>query len=236
MKSLNEMSLEDFQSGQVLLVDKALGWTSFDVVNKIRHSLRHRFQIKKIKVGHAGTLDPLATGLLVVCIGKATKRMDELMGLDKEYLADIRFGGTTPTFDKEMPVDREYPWEHITKQKLNDVLTGYIGIQEQTPPDYSAVRVEGKKAYERARKGQRFAMKSRQIRLYELEMINIDLPDISLRIRCSKGTYIRALARDLGLAMGSGAYLTALQRTAIGNYTLSKAQSIEDVAKQISGM
>lgn len=236
MEDLSTLTLEDFQAGQVLLIDKPLEWTSFDVVNKLRYSLRHRFQIKKIKVGHAGTLDPLATGLLIVCTGRATKRMDELMGLDKEYQAGIRFGGTTPTFDRELPVDQEYPWQHINKEKIEQALKGFIGPQEQVPPHYSAVRVDGKKAYERARKGQEFTMKSKSIRLYELKMTHYELPDTGLNITCSKGTYIRALARDLGKALDSGAYLTSLRRTAIGPYTIDQASTLEHVVRQVSAL
>lgn len=226
----------DYMAGEVLYIDKPLGWTSFDVVNKIRYMLRAVMGIKKIKVGHAGTLDPLATGVVIVCTGRATKRIDEFMNHDKEYLATIRLGQTTPSFDLETPVDAEYPTEHITRQMVQDVLSrDFTGEVEQVPPMFSAIRIDGKRAYQLARKGNTdIEMKSRRVTIHRIELEHYDLPVMRLRIRCSKGTYIRSLARDLGRALHSGAHLTALERTAVGNISKDMALTLDQLQEQFT--
>lgn len=220
----------DFEAGEVLYIDKPLHWTSFDVVNKIRLSFRTILGIKKIKVGHAGTLDPLATGIVTVCTGRATKRIDGLMNHDKEYVATIRFGATTPSFDLETDVDQTFATEHITRDKLETVIANqFLGQIEQVPPMHSAIRVGGKRAYEFARQGKQdeVELKSRSIRIEQMLIEEFEMPYVQLRIRCSKGTYIRALARDLGIAMNSGAHLTQLRRTAVGDINENQCISID---------
>lgn len=220
----------DFVAGEVLYIDKPLGWTSFDVVNKIRYNFKTKLGIKKIKVGHAGTLDPLATGVVIICTGKATKRIEEYMGHDKEYLATIRLGATTPSYDLEKDIDATYPYEHITREKVKDVLLKHFtGEIDQVPPMFSAIRIDGKRAYEYARKGdETVELKSRKITIHNIEIEKIALPDVTLRIRCSKGTYIRSIARDLGLALESGGHLIALERTAVGDVRKEDTQSVEE--------
>lgn len=219
----------DFIAGEVLFFNKPLTWTSFDLVNKFRYKLSRKLNVKKIKVGHAGTLDPLATGVMIICTGKATKRIDEFQYQTKEYIATIKLGETTPSFDLETEVDQVYPVEHITKELLDKVLPAFVGTIEQVPPVYSACKVDGKRAYELARAGQEVELKSKTLVIDELEMLSCDLPVIKLRIVCSKGTYIRALARDIGLALNSGAHLIALERTRIGEVTLDKCMNPEDI-------
>jgi tRNA pseudouridine55 synthase len=216
----------------MLLIDKPLEWTSFDVVKKIRSRLQHGLKIKKLKVGHAGTLDPLASGLVVVCTGKATKKIEQLMGHEKCYEAIIKFGATTPSFDLETDVDQEYPSEHITATRVEETLKKFLGEQSQIPPHFSAVRVNGRRAYQMARKGEKFDMKSRNVIFYELSLMEFDNGEARVNIRCSKGTYIRAFARDLGLALESGAHITNLRRTAIGPFRVDHAMSIEDFDEQ----
>lgn len=220
----------DFVAGEVLYIDKPLGWTSFDVVNKIRYNFKTKLGIKKIKVGHAGTLDPLATGVVIICTGKATKRIEEYMGHDKEYLATIRLGATTPSYDLEKDIDATYPYEHITREKVKEVLQKHFtGEIDQVPPMFSAIRIDGKRAYEYARKGdETVELKSRKITIHNIEIEKIALPDVTLRIRCSKGTYIRSIARDLGLALESGGHLIALERTAVGDVRKEDTQSVEE--------
>lgn len=224
----------DFLGGARLAIDKPLTWTSFDAVNKIRFLLKRHLGIKKIKVGHAGTLDPLATGLIIVCTGRATKTLQMLMDHDKEYVATLQLGQTTPSFDGETEVDGTYPTDHITRELIDKVLreqfTGHI---DQVPPTFSAIRVDGHRAYEYARKGRHdeIELQSRPIEISLMEVTSFD-PDamsLTLRIGCSKGTYIRSLARDIGKALGSGAYLTALRRTRVGDVTLDGALSMEQV-------
>ncbi len=217
----------DFLEGEVLLFDKPAGWTSFDLVKKVRGIIRRHLGIKKIKVGHAGTLDPLATGLMILCTGKATKRISSFQNMDKSYLAEMEFGKTTPSLDTETEVDREYPYEHITREKLQEVLRQFTGTLEQYPPAYSAKNVGGERAYKLARKGEPVVLKSQVITITKLELISYNLPSCSLEIDCSKGTYVRALIRDIGKALGSGAVMTALTRTRIGSYNLSEALSIK---------
>ncbi len=207
----------NFQEGEILCFDKPYGWTSFALVAKVRYLLCRKMQVKKLKVGHAGTLDPLATGVLVLCTGRATKRIDELQAHTKEYVATLRLGATTPSFDMEKPVDSEYPTEHITREGVVEALKKFVGTIEQVPPAFSACKVDGSRAYDLARKGQDVDLKPKVLVIDELELLRCDLPEIEIRVVCSKGTYIRALARDIGQALQSGAYLTALRRTRVGD-------------------
>ena len=229
-----EFSAEYFQAGQVLLIDKPLEWTSFDVVNKIRYSLKRYLNIKKIKVGHAGTLDPLATGLVIVCTGKATKQIEQFSGLDKQYVADVELGSTTPTYDKESEPDAIYSWEHITEELVREKLELFRGDIEQIPPIYSALKVKGVKAYDLARKGKDVEMKPRNIHISKLELLAFGEKHLQLDVSCSKGTYIRSLAYDLGMALNSGAHLSGLVRTRIGDYQLKDAVSIFDFEKKLA--
>lgn len=212
----------NFQKGEILCFDKPYGWTSFDVVGRVRWELCHHIGVKKLKVGHAGTLDPLATGVLIVCTGKATKRIDELQYGTKEYIATLRLGATTPSFDLEKPIDATYPTEHITEETVRSVLPRFIGKIDQIPPAFSACKVDGKRAYKIARTGEQVELKPKTLVIDELELMDCSLPDITLRIVCSKGTYIRALARDIGQALESGAHLTALRRTRVGDAHVSQ--------------
>ena len=193
----------------------------------MRYLLCRKMQVKKLKVGHAGTLDPLATGVLVLCTGRATKRIDELQAHTKEYVATLRLGATTPSFDMEKPVDAEYPTEHITKELVEETLKRFVGTIEQVPPAFSACKVDGNRAYDLARKGQEVNLKPKILVIDELELLRCDLPDIEIRVVCSKGTYIRALARDIGQALQSGAYLTALRRTRVGEVRVEDCLSVE---------
>jgi len=219
----------DFEDGEVLLLNKPLYWTSFDLVNKVKHALRHHCGLKKLKVGHAGTLDPLATGLMIICTGKATKRVEEFRDLDKEYTAMIRFGQTTPSFDLESEVDGEYPAGHITGGMISEKLKNFMGEQEQEPPLFSAKFVDGKRAYELARKKIDRKLDRVKVVFRELELLDYTGTDASIRVVCSKGTYVRAFARDLGLALDSGAHLRSLVRNAIGDFRLEKAITVEEL-------
>lgn len=223
----------DFIQGEALLVNKPLEWTSFDVVNKLRYALKRKTSNKNYKVGHAGTLDPLASGLLIICCGKMTKRIDEFTGMDKEYTGTITLGATTPCFDKELPPDAFYPTEHITEELLRETAKQFVGLIQQYPPIYSAVKVDGQKGYLAARKGKDIELKAREITIIEFELTRIAMPEVDFRVVCSKGTYIRSLANDFGKALNSGAYLSALCRTQIGEYKLNNALSIEDTIKRI---
>ncbi|MEN8156394.1 MAG: tRNA pseudouridine(55) synthase TruB [Bacteroidota bacterium] len=216
---------ETYLEGALLLIDKPLTWTSFDVVNKVRMSLKHQLGIKKIKVGHAGTLDPLATGLVIICTGKATKQISQYQELEKAYDADIRLGATTPSFDLETEVDNTFPWEHITCGMIDNALEKYTGPQEQMPPIYSAKSVDGKRAYEMARRGEEVVLRKQHITIRNMEMASFNPPDLTIHVECSKGTYIRSLARDLGSELGSGGHLTGLRRTRIGPHEVSEAIS-----------
>jgi len=216
-----------YVEGKVLLIDKPYEWTSFDVVGRIRSLLRKAYGLKKIKVGHAGTLDPLATGLVIVCTGKCTKQIDQIQQGEKEYIAGLELGKTTPSFDKETQVNGQYPFEHITLELVQQVLKQYIGVQQQVPPVFSAKMVDGKRAYELAREGKEVEMKASTIEIKELELLRFELPYIEIRIVCTKGTYIRSLARDIGLSLGSGAFLTLLRRTKSGDYNVEQAVSPE---------
>lgn len=219
----------DFIAGEVLYFNKPLTWTSFDLVNKFRYKLSRKLKVKKIKVGHAGTLDPLATGVMIICTGKATKRIDEFQYQTKEYVATLKLGETTLSFDLEKEVDAVYPTEHITRERVEEVLKSFIGTIQQIPPVFSACKVDGKRAYELARKGEEVELKSKTLVIDEMEMLECDLPVIKIRVVCSKGTYIRALARDIGTALQSGAHLIALERTRIGDITLDKCMNPEDI-------
>ena len=224
---------ETYLEGSTLFIDKPLTWTSFDVVNKIRRLLKTQLGIKKIKVGHAGTLDPLATGLVIICTGKATKQIMQFQDMDKAYTAQVRLGATTPSFDLETEVDHEYSWKHITREDILHVLAGFEGEQEQMPPQFSAKSMDGKRAYVMARKGEKVELKTQKIHISHLELLRAELPELTLQVECSKGTYIRSLARDLGEKLGSGAHLTGLRRTRIGPYGLDRAISLENFEKNL---
>ncbi len=217
----------NFQEGALILVDKPLKWTSFDVVNKIRWCLHQKYG--KIKVGHAGTLDPLATGLMLVCVGKWTKQIEAYMAQEKQYIADIRFGWTTPSFDLETVPDREYSYQHITREMLDDVLLRFTGEIKQYPPVFSAVRVDGKRAYQKARQGVEVKMPLKEVFIKRLEVLDFNLPDLRLKIDCGKGTYVRSLANDIGAACQSGAFLAGLCRTGIGTYRIENANKMDEV-------
>ena len=220
----------DFLEGEILCFDKPLRWTSFNLVAKIRSQLCHRLGVKKLKVGHAGTLDPLATGVMVICTGKATKRIDELQAHVKEYVATLQFGATTPCFDLEKPIDKTYPTEHITESLLRDVLSRFVGRIEQVPPAFSACKIDGKRAYDLARKGREVELKPKVLVIDEIELLDFDQEKMqaTIRVVCSKGTYIRALARDIGQALDSGAHLIALRRTRVGNVRVEDCMQVED--------
>lgn len=217
----------DFKKGEIIAFDKPYGWTSFALVAKARYLICRRIGVKKLKVGHAGTLDPLATGVLILCTGKATKQIEQLQAHTKEYVATIRLGATTPSFDLEKPIDAEYPTAHITPESVEETLKQFIGTIEQVPPAFSACKVNGERAYELARKGEEITLKAKTLVIDELELVSCNLPEIVIRVVCSKGTYIRALARDIGFALGSGAHLTALQRTRVGNIRVEDCMDIE---------
>lgn len=217
----------DFKKGEIIAFDKPYGWTSFALVAKARYLICRRIGVKKLKVGHAGTLDPLATGVLILCTGKATKQIEQLQAHTKEYVATIRLGATTPSFDLEKPIDAEYPTAHITPESVEETLKQFIGTIEQVPPAFSACKVNGERAYELARKGEEITLKAKTLVIDELELVSCNLPEIVIRVVCSKGTYIRALARDIGFALGSGAHLTALRRTRVGNIRVEDCMDIE---------
>jgi tRNA pseudouridine55 synthase len=219
----------DFIEGEILYIDKPLYWTSFRVVRVVRSKLCRRLGIKKLKVGHAGTLDPLATGVTVLCTGRKTKLIETLQAETKEYIAHIRLGATTPSFDLETEIDAEYPTAHITKEMTKDILRRFIGVIEQVPPAFSAVKVDGKRAYELARKNKDIELKPKLLVIEDIELISYDMPDIIIRVVCSKGTYIRALARDIGKALGTGAHLTGLRRTRVGGITVDNCLLIDGI-------
>ncbi|PIF01106.1 MAG: tRNA pseudouridine(55) synthase TruB [Maribacter sp.] len=220
---MKPLSKEDFLEGQLLLIDKPLGWSSFQAVNKLKWAIRKKFSLKKIKIGHAGTLDPLATGLLLICTGKYTKKINGLQGLVKEYTGTITLGATTPSFDLETAVDENFPIGHITDSLINDATTEFLGEIEQAPPVFSALKKDGKRLYEYAREGKEVEIKKRKVTILEFEITKIDLPKIEFRVICSKGTYIRSLAYDFGKALHSGGHLSALRRTKIGDYNVDIA-------------
>lgn len=223
----------DFKAGEILIIDKPYKWTSFDAVKRLRGAIQKRLGVKKFKVGHAGTLDPLATGVLIICTGGATKKIDTLQAGEKEYVATLRLGATTPSFDLETEVDREYPTGHITRGLVEEVLGKFRGRIMQVPPIFSAVKVDGKRAYKYARKGTEVELKAKPLEISELELLELKPEEMTIRVACSKGTYIRALARDIGEALGSGAHLTALRRTRIGDYKAEEALSIDAATELI---
>lgn len=212
----------NFKEGEVLYFNKPLGWTSFKVVGHARYHICRRMKVKKLKVGHAGTLDPLATGVMIVCTGKATKRIEEFQYHTKEYIATIRLGATTPSYDLEHEIDATYPTEHITRELVEQTLQAFVGEIQQVPPAFSACMVNGKRAYDLARKGEEVELKPKLLVIDEIELLACNLPEIQIRVVCSKGTYIRALARDIGEALQSGAHLTGLIRTRVGDVTLEQ--------------
>ena len=228
------MTAEELKEGKVLLIDKPYKWTSFQVVNKIKHILRHDFDLKKIKIGHAGTLDPLATGLLIVCIGKATKSIETYQASEKEYTGTFVLGATTPCFDMEKPVDKTYPTEHLSGELIRDVTKQFMGEIEQVPPIFSAVKINGKRAFDYARNNQDVEIKSKKITIKTFDITRIELPEVDFRIECSKGTYIRSIARDFGYALESGAYLSRLCRERIGEFSRADAIDIENVREYLT--
>jgi tRNA pseudouridine55 synthase len=219
----------DFENGELLLIDKPLEWTSFDVVGKVRNSMR----IKKIKVGHAGTLDPLATGLLIVCTGKLTKKVDEYLAQDKEYTGTITLGATTPSYDKETEINQTFSMEDITEEKITETTQKFIGEIEQVSPAYSALRIDGERAYTKARRGEEVTIKSRKVTISEFEITSINLPEINFRIVCSKGTYIRSIANDFGKALNNGGYLSVLRRTRSGDFRIEDAWELTELVAEI---
>lgn len=228
------MTPEDFQAGQVLLIDKPLHWSSFQAVNKMKWALKSKLGIKKIKIGHAGTLDPLATGLLIVCTGKFTKRIPELQGQEKEYTGTFHIGATTPSYDLETEIDETFPTSHIDDALIHETVKQFLGEIDQKPPVFSAIKKDGKRLYEHARAGETVEIASRKTTIHEFEITRIALPEVDFRVVCSKGTYIRSLAFDFGKALQSGAHLTALRRTKIGNYNVNDALPIQDFENTLS--
>ncbi len=218
-------SKEDLLNGQLLLVDKPLNWTSFQAVNALKWDIRKKFDLKKIKIGHAGTLDPLATGLLLICVGKYTKKINSFQELPKEYTGTITVGGTTPSYDLETTIDKVFTTDHITPELILHTRDSFVGPISQKPPIYSAIKKDGKRLYEYARKGEKPEIASRIIEVFEFEITDISLPHIEFRILCSKGTYIRTIAHDFGIALSSGAHLSSLRRTKIGDFNVNNAKT-----------
>ena len=224
----------DFISGEIIGIDKPLGWTSFDDVKRLRGAIQRRLRVKKFKVGHAGTLDPLATGVLIVCTGRATREIETLQNGSKEYIAEITLGATTPSFDLETEVDGTFPWEHITIESVHEVLPRFIGRVMQVPPVFSAVKVDGKRAYNLARKGKEVELKAKPLEIKEIEVLSFEGRVLTIRVVCSKGTYIRALARDIGEALSSGAHLTGLRRTRVGDVKIEDCLTIDKAVEVIA--
>lgn len=224
----------DFITGEIIGIDKPLGWTSFDAVKRIRGAIQRRLKVKKFKVGHAGTLDPLASGVLIICTGRATRLISSLQEGMKEYVAEVTLGATTPSFDLETEIDATYPYDHVTKELIEKTLPDFTGKVMQVPPVFSAVKIDGKRAYSYARKGREVELKAKALEIPELELLDFNPPVMKLRILCSKGTYIRALARDLGKALGTGAHLTALRRTRVGEMTQDKCWTIDEALQHIA--
>jgi tRNA pseudouridine55 synthase len=216
-----------YLNGQVLLIDKPLEWSSFQVVNKLRWLIRKEYKIKKIKVGHAGTLDPLASGLLIICTGKETKNISAYQAQEKEYTGTITLGGTTPSYDLETEIDQTFPVDHLTEELIKETTTQFTGEIQQKPPIFSAIKKDGKRLYELARAGETTEIESRPVTIHEFEITRIALPEVDFKISCSKGTYIRSIAHDFGAALNNGGHLSALRRTAIGNYRVDNAMSIK---------
>lgn len=227
-------TVQDFLDGQILLINKPLGWTSFDVVKKIKNLIRTKYSLKKLKVGHAGTLDPLASGLLIVCTGKFTKRISELQGQAKIYTGDITLGGTTPSYDLETEIDTKFETNHITESLIKETTAQFLGEIEQKPPIFSALKRGGERLYEKARRGESFEIQARKVSVHSFDIKTIEMPKVRFEIKCSKGTYIRSIAYDFGTALNSGAHLSKLCRTAIGDYQLGDALDVSDFEKQLN--
>lgn len=223
----------DFISGEIIYIDKPVGWTSFDAVKRLRGALTRRLKVKKLKVGHAGTLDPLASGVMILTTGRATKQIEQLQAGVKEYIATIRLGATTPSFDLETEIDATYPTDHITRQLVEETLKQFTGSIQQVPPAYSACKIDGRRAYNMARKGQDVNLKPKTLVIDEIELLDFTPEQITIRVVCSKGTYIRALARDIGQALQSGGHLTALRRTRVGEVTIDRCLSVDEAAQMI---
>ena len=230
------MTVEDYKEGQLILIDKPLGWTSFQVVNKVRWLIKQQFKLKKIKVGHAGTLDPLATGLLILCVGKFTKKIDTYQAQEKEYTGTITLGATTPSYDLETEIDAKFDYSSITSEEINEATLQFIGDIQQQPPIFSALKKDGKRLYEFARAGETVDIPKRTINISAFEITKIELPIIEFRIACSKGTYIRSMAHDFGKALNNGGHLSALRRTKIGNYSVENAISIEAFEERLTSL
>lgn len=224
----------DFLNGEILILNKPIDWTSNDLVQKVRNTVCRLMKIKKLKMGHAGTLDPKATGVMVLCSGKLTKQIDAIQADEKEYVAQLKIGATTPSFDLETEEDGQFPTDHITQELVERILPSFVGAIEQIPPVYSAVKVDGKRAYQFARKGKEIELKSKMLVVKEIALLRFEMPEIELRIVCSKGTYIRALARDIGAALGSGAYLIGLQRTRIGAFSIDQSLDLKELNEMLS--
>jgi tRNA pseudouridine55 synthase len=227
-------TVEDFLDGQILLINKPLGWTSFDVVRKIKNLIRTKYSLKKIKVGHAGTLDPLASGLLIVCTGKFTKRISKLQGQAKIYTGDITLGGTTPSYDLETEVDATFETSHISEELIKKTTSQFTGKIDQKPPIFSALKRGGERLYEKARRGESIEIEARKVSVHAFDITKIEMPKVSFEIKCGKGTYIRSIAYDFGLALNSGAHLSKLCRTAIGDYQLADALDVSNFEKQLN--
>lgn len=232
----NCSQLYDFEKGVIILIDKPYGWSSFDVVNKIRGTIKYQLGIKKLKVGHAGTLDPLATGLLIVCTGKLTKSIDQLQAIEKTYSGTFLLGHTTPTYDGESSPDAAFDISHVDQHLIEETTQRFIGKIQQVPPIYSAIKIDGKAAYTLARKGKELEMKARDVEIFSFEIVNVNLPEVDFLVNCSKGTYIRSLAHDFGKSLGAGAYLKALRREAIGTYGVNAALSIEEFVQHCTSL
>ena len=233
--NLDKLQKQDYQTGQVLLIDKPLGWTSFQVVNKVRWLIRQEFDIKKIKVGHAGTLDPLASGLLILCTGKFTKQIQSYQAQHKEYTGTITLGGTTPSYDLETQIDQKFATTGITQEAINKAREQFVGDIMQQPPIFSALKKEGKRLYEYARAGETVEIPKRPVHISAFEITRVDLPDVHFRVACSKGTYIRSLAHDFGKALNNGGHLSELRRTKIGEFDVKNAQTLEAVIANFKG-
>jgi len=234
MQDITKFTSEDFLNGQLLLVDKPIKWSSFQAVNKLKYLLKHHYNLpKKFKIGHAGTLDPLATGLLIICTGKLTKTISDIQAQTKEYTGTITVGATTPSYDLETEIDASFPTAHISEALIQETVQQFLGEIDQKPPVFSAIKKDGKRLYEHARAGEEVEIQSRKTTIYEFEITRIALPEIDFRVQCSKGTYIRSLAYDFGIALKSGAYLSVLRRTKIGDYDVEKGATPEQFEKQI---
>ena len=227
---------QEWLDGRILLLDKPYGWSSFHLVKKVRVEIEKKFHFHKLKVGHGGTLDPLATGLMVIGIGGATKKLEALQAENKEYLTTIRLGATTPSYDLETTIDQQYPYDHITPERLKMAMSGFLGEQEQVPPLFSAKKIDGIRAYKYARKGTDKLMKSHSIQIFSFELIDFTPPDLTVRVLCSKGTYVRSLAQDLGKCLGSGAHLLALRRTRSGDFSIQDSWTVEEFVENIRGL